>query len=52
MDNTNGKIEPRINVEVMRIKSLAAASLSAWINNWLDIAKLSTLKSAPKTPTV
>lgn len=50
MDNNGDKIDPRINVEKMNGKSVAAATLSAWLNNWLDITKLSPLKSAPKTP--
>lgn len=47
-----GDTNPRINIESMSRISLAAASLSAWINNWLDVAQLSDVKSTPKTPII
>ena len=47
LPNSGTKEEPRINIDEMRKKSVAIATLSAWINTCLDIAELSPPNSAP-----
>ena len=50
MINSGTLDEPRINIEAMAKVSSAIGSLSIWINNCLELAKLYPLKTAPLRP--